>query len=112
MLSAPCRWHVNHFYAIYDGAEAAYFDSPNADLPLCATVTVAKIPMTFVDAGIANLETGWLPGLSVVLDHPDTSTAQQPGSWAELLGALTPSSQSTPACARSGSSLPTLGTAP
>lgn len=37
---------------------------------------------------LRTLETSWVPGVTVVVDHPDPESAADPGSWLEILATL------------------------
>lgn len=81
------RFHHSRFYAMYAATDAAAFSSARSDFPFSPSLPLTKLPVASVGRAAANLAAAWLPGLTLVLDHPDPVAAEKLGTWIEVLAA-------------------------
>ncbi|RMZ56916.1 hypothetical protein APUTEX25_004978, partial [Auxenochlorella protothecoides] len=75
------------FYAIHDPSDATCLASTRTDFPFSPSLPLIKLPVASVARAVGNLATAWLPGLTLVLDHPTPATAEKLGTWVEALAA-------------------------
>ncbi|KAL6779969.1 hypothetical protein ACKKBG_A14505 [Auxenochlorella protothecoides x Auxenochlorella symbiontica] len=80
-------FHHSRFYAIHDPSDATCLASARTDFPFSPSLPLIKLPVASVARAVGNLATAWLPGLTLVLDHPTPAAAEKLGTWVEALAA-------------------------